>query len=71
MESLKGQGNCQLELGNYDEALKKYEGCAQRAIEFKDINQKIESYCQIVKTHILKGDSNDEYKSYFDEVLRL
>lgn len=71
IQALKGLGNCYLELGKYEEAIKNYEKCASRSIEYKDINGKVESYCQIVKTHIIKGDSNDEYKTYFDEVLRL
>lgn len=71
LESLKGLGNCSLELGKYDEAIKNYEKCAQRAIDFKEINSKVEAYCQIVKAYILNGDSNDEYKTYFDEILRI
>lgn len=70
IESPKGLGNCNLELGKYDEAIEDYEKTAQRAAEYKDVPSKVEAYSQIVKAQILKnGVENDKYyQKYLDTV---
>ena len=73
IEAAKGLGNCYLELNKYNDAIKNYEKCAQRAIEFKDKVRKVDAYCQLIKAHILKegDDKEDEYKKYLDEILEI
>lgn len=72
VEAPRGIGNCNVELGNFDEAIRSYERSAQRSIECKNLLGKVEAYCQLIKAFILKGIDNDEgYKKYLDEVIKI